>query len=997
MMRRDAASGRARARRTALLSATMLATGFLSPAQAAKFGIVVNPVQDPLMANLAIPDAAPTVGMWSGVTGWPMNAIHMSLLPSGKVVSFGTPGGNPGTQDGRTFDVWNPYAGLGDNSHVTLQGIAKINSFCAAQAFQADGSLLVSGGIFDNGTDKGSVVVNTAANGISAIGAQLANDRYYSTMLTLPNGQQLIMGGSYPYQGGWADPQGSIDKGLMTGMTPEIYDGQNWRSLFGAKSREAFGPDFNRFWYPRAWVAPNGKVFGLSSERMWYLDPTSNGSVTSQAFLQGQKDVGNAADAPNVGPASTAVMFAPGKILQVGGNAYSNGEGFRSSSRATVIDINGNAPAVNDTAFMNNGRGWANATVLPTGLVAVTGGSRYNDRGDGDVVLASEFWDPTTGRWSPGASNAVYRGYHSSAILMQNGALMVAGGGAPGPVANQNAELFYPPYLFTSVNGKAALAPRPQIVSLTTTKLAYGQTMQFEFASQNGVAQVVLIGLSSVTHSFNATQRRIPLTFTQADQTVTLQPPASGALAPPGYYQLVAIDQKGVPSPGVIVAVGNVAAPPQSAAPTVATAGGGTGGGTGGTADGGTGGTGTGSGTGSGTSTGGGTGTGTAVSLQASNFTNSYLTNVNGVARLVTPANDGDRQQSTFRLVAGLAGTGLSFQSSTSANQYLRHQNFGVLQQNNDGGDLFKQDATFTQRTALAGTCGCNTGACASYEAVNWPGYYVRHQNYSFYLAKFDGSDLFKQDASFCAAPPLAGGGSTGGGSAGGGLPASNGQWNQIGGPSGRVSIGSDGTVVTNNADNKTVWRSTGDGNWTQMPGTLLNDIAVIDATTMYGIGTDNNVYRYNGQNWTQVGVNARSISASSDGTVLIANGNGELWLKQANDNSNGWTRLPGQANRVAVMNANSLWHVGTDRNAYRGDRNGNWVRVGGDVADIAASPDGSVMVINATNGTLWRKVGDNATEAWTQFGGTVKAADVTIPNAQRAIMIDQNRNVFRW
>ncbi|KQT59699.1 hypothetical protein ASG52_20140 [Methylobacterium sp. Leaf456] len=759
MMRRDAAFGRARARRTALLSATMLATGLMTSAQAAKFGIVVNPVQDPLLANLAIPNAAPAVGMWSGLRDWPMNAIHMGLLPSGKVVSFGTPGGNPGTQDGRTFDVWDPYAGLSGNSHVTLPGVTRINSFCAAQAFQADGSLLVSGGIVNDGNNKGSAVLNTAANGVSAIGAQLANDRYYSTMLTLPNGQQVIVGGSYPYLGGWADPQGSIDKNWMTGMTPEVFDGQNWRSLFGAKSRDAFGPDYNRFWYPRAWIAPNGKVFGISSEKMWYLDTANNGSVTTQAFKQGQRDVGNAADAPNVGPASTAVMYAPGKILQVGGNAYSNGEGFLSSNRATVIDINGNAPAVNDTATMNFGRGWANATVLPTGTVAVTGGSKYNDRGDGDVVLASEFWDPNTGRWSVGASGSVYRGYHSSAILLQNGALVVAGGGAPGPVANQNAEFFYPPYLFTTVNGKAALAPRPQIVSLDTNRLGYGGAMQFEFASQNGVAQVVLIGLSQTTHSFNFTQRRIPLTFTQADTTVTLRSPASGAIAPPGYYQLVAIDQKGVPSPGVIVAVGNVAAPPQSAAPVVGTTGGNTGGGTGtgGTAGGGTGGTGGGTGTG-GTDGGTGTGIGTAVSLQASNYTKFYLTNVNGTARLVAPANDGDRQQSTFRMVTGLAGTGVSFQSSTATNQYLRHQNFQILQQANDGGDVFKRGASFNQRAALAGTCGCNTGTCSSYESVDWPGYYVRHRNYGFYIDKADNSDLFKQDASFCAAPPLAGG-----------------------------------------------------------------------------------------------------------------------------------------------------------------------------------------------------------------------------------------------
>ncbi len=58
----------------------------------------------------------------------------------------------------------------------------------------------------------------------------------------------------------------------MTGMTPEIYGGGQWSSLFGANSRDAFGPDNNRFWYPRAWVAPNGKVFGISAEKMWFLD-----------------------------------------------------------------------------------------------------------------------------------------------------------------------------------------------------------------------------------------------------------------------------------------------------------------------------------------------------------------------------------------------------------------------------------------------------------------------------------------------------------------------------------------------------------------------------------------------------------------------------------------------------------------------------------------------------------------------------------------------------
>ncbi|WP_053080368.1 AbfB domain-containing protein [Methylobacterium variabile] len=742
---------RSRLRDVSLLSATMLATGLLHAAEAAQFGVVVKQVPDPMLAGLAIPETAPTMGMWSGLKAWPMNAITLALLPSGKVLSFGTPGGNPGIQDGRTFAVWDPAQGFA-GGHVTLAGVVGVNSFCAAQAFRADGSMLIAGGIFDNGNDKGSVVLNNTATGVTAAAAKLANDRYYSTMLTLPNGQQLIMGGSYPYLGGWNDPQGSIDKGYMTGMTPELYDGTRWRSLFGAKSRDAFGPENNRWWYPRAWIAPNGQVFGITSEKMWFLDPTGNGTVRVTNFKEAQRNATSALDAPNVGPVSTAAMYETGKILQVGGNSYDNGTGFLASSRASVIDINGGAPVVTDTAPMSVGRAWANATVLPTGQVVVNGGSKFNDRGGDDVVLHSETWDPKTGRWSVGASGAVYRGYHSSAILMQNGALLVAGGGAPGPVLNENAEVYYPPYLFTTVNGQVGLAPRPQIVSLNTAQLQHGQSLQFELTSQNGLSQVVLLGLSATTHSFNSTQRRHVVAFTQAGTAVTVQAPASGNIAPPGYYQLVAIDQKGVPSPGVIVALGaGFAAPSQVAAPTVPTGSGGQNGG------GGTGGTGTGTG-GTGTGTGGTgtpTGPGTVVSLQASNYTTSYLTNVGGAARLIVPASAGDRQQATFRMVPGLSGQGVSFQSSSSANQYLRHQNFQILQQANDGGDIFKKGATFTQRAALAGACGCNAGTCSSYESADWPGYYVRHQNFVFSIAKPDGSDLFKQDASFCAAPPL--------------------------------------------------------------------------------------------------------------------------------------------------------------------------------------------------------------------------------------------------
>ena len=59
-------------------------------------------------------------------------------------------------------------------------------------------------------------------------------------------------------------------------------------------------------------------------------------------------------------------MFAPGRILQFGGN--SNG--------AIVIDINGASPIVTPTQSMSSQRRLVNGTILADGKVLATGGSQ---------------------------------------------------------------------------------------------------------------------------------------------------------------------------------------------------------------------------------------------------------------------------------------------------------------------------------------------------------------------------------------------------------------------------------------------------------------------------------------------------------------------------------------------------------------------------------------------------------------------------------------------
>jgi hypothetical protein len=75
---------------------------------------------------------------------------------------------------------------------------------------------------------------------------------------------------------------------------------------------------------------------------------------------------------------------------------------------------------------------------------------------------------------------------------------------------------------------------------------------------------------------------------------------------------------------------------------------------------------------------------------------------------------------------------------------YVRHKNSQAVLDKvgfNDG--LARKDATFRMRFGLA-------GKCISLESLNFPGQYLRHQNFFLVLSKDDNTPLFKNDASFC-------------------------------------------------------------------------------------------------------------------------------------------------------------------------------------------------------------------------------------------------------
>jgi len=521
--------------------------------------VQIPQVQDATLENLSIPADAATAGMWSPVFDWPMNGLHSVLLPDGKVLTFGSSLDGV-QQNGRWYDVWDPTVGFGDNAHDTIYDPSRQDSFCAAAIYLADGTMLISGG---NG-DTTSTIYDAVSHSSFTDAVNLAESRWYPTLINLADGRPIILGGMVPYTEGMVDqPDQAVASGWPS-MTPEIYENGQWRSLIGAYSREAFGPDYLRTSYPRAWVAPDGRVFGISADQMWYLDPDAEnglGSISVEGVFKGPY---SATSPVNVGTSNTAVMYAPGKILQVGGNGGFNGDELPASDMATVVDINTGSAILTEQLPMNFPRRYPNSAVLANGDVVVTGGTTYGNGYSGQPaspVYAAEIWNSNTGAWVVGADAARYRGYHSITALLKNGAVLSTGGGTPGPVTNLNGEIYYPPYLFEQQGNSAVLAARPVINAISGLTYANETPLQLDMNASDSLQALVLIATSSGTHSFNSGQRRIPLDFTQDQFRVSAVLP-SNTLAPPGYYQVVAVGANGAPSQAVIIGLGQDQAPP---------------------------------------------------------------------------------------------------------------------------------------------------------------------------------------------------------------------------------------------------------------------------------------------------------------------------------------------------------------------------------------------------------------------------------------------------
>ncbi|MDM0050404.1 DUF1929 domain-containing protein [Variovorax sp. J22R115] len=471
---------------------------------------------------------------WSDIIPLPLVPASAAHLPDGRLLMWA--GRSPYDFSKSSWHAWT-FTSVFDPTTQATGGLSVTATahqmFCPGLSMLADGSVLVSGG--SNATRTS---LYSPALGRWTVGAQLGIARAYNASTILSDGSVFTVGGSF--DGGQGGKSGELWSATS----------RTWRTLAGVPSEMPSaanasapplnGPDAagvyrgdNHMWL---FGVADGWVFHAGpAAAMHWIDTRGNGAIL-QAGPRG--------DDPYAMTAS-AVMYDIGKILKLGGAPnHDSGVAFNSAYIIDILSGPPNAPAVRKVAPMAYGRTFVNSVVLPNGEVVVIGGQTQPlIFSDAYSVLAAELWSPATESFVTLPPMQRARNYHSVALLLMDGRVLSGGGGLCACSGDHpDAEIYTPPYLLAP---DGSPAPRPVIVAAPGTATWGSQiTVQTDVA----VEHLALVRMSSVTHSVNTDQRRIPLSFSGAGGTYQVSIPVDRGVVLPGNYMLFAMDAKGVPS-----------------------------------------------------------------------------------------------------------------------------------------------------------------------------------------------------------------------------------------------------------------------------------------------------------------------------------------------------------------------------------------------------------------------------------------------------------------
>lgn len=519
-------------------------------------------------------------------------AVHGALLPTGKVLYFG----GYDVDDTHLYDT--QTARITDLPQVDADDGQRpwTNIFCGGHAWLPDGRLLVAGGMLPElaegeeeecepeqegeepheqhahggmrgGGDRGCWIFDfrhsswspTADLSLDPDGNPNSGGRWYPTLVTLHDGRILAVGGHPDRREQYPSP---CPGERHNNNTPERYSAATgtW-TLFTAQAAETEDPGVVTDSYPRLHLLPGGDVFFATrakgfNRRYDAQTATLGDPITPHDDADGLYDKGSPATSVLL-PLLRGDSYAP-RIMVCGG---SQPERIDRPGEDTSDGWQPTGPrALSRTPLRHH----LCAVLLPTGEVFVSGGTAS----DGDDAVRQEAavrrgevydpgidWDsssylPGSGSWSVAQATdgshtqaTVRRHYHSSALLLPDGAVWTAGSNGGGTGNELRIELYRPPYM--------GQIDRPRIEA-SPVGVTYRSTFSVRVPGADAIRRVALLRNGTVTHAFNGDQRYVDLEFSiAADDRLVVVAPPDPSVAPPGHYMLwvLDLDANGAPRP----------------------------------------------------------------------------------------------------------------------------------------------------------------------------------------------------------------------------------------------------------------------------------------------------------------------------------------------------------------------------------------------------------------------------------------------------------------
>lgn len=456
-------------------------------------------------------------GRWNRPWDSQVVGVHAALLHTSEVLfwSYEDPGYH--THVPQPYGAWS-VLDLRDGSVRRGGGkaVRARNLFCAGQCLLGDGRVLIGGGERQVGRNNRALTMYDPSTGWTSL-TDLPLGRWYPTLCTLADGRAVLLGGEH-----WPGTAAPTSNDSYQLFDPVL-------STTGGNI--AFDPGFSapgEDTYPFAFVLPRGRLLVHLGSRTRVVDSASldfSAGTQLQTLRSVSRTYGNQGTSvllplrPETNPPYRA------RVMVIGGAGAPSAIRTSATPECEVLDVDASSPSWQPIAPMHEPRVMPDAVLLPDGSVFVTNGSRAGFADNGaDPVYRPEVFDENTNTWTELCPMTVPRLYHSTAILLPDARVLVAGSDLewnlpPFDVAQTDLEVYSPPYLFRG--------PRPSFVDDGVRPhlgASYGEDVTV-FVDGPDISEAVLVRCGTATHSFSSDQRLIELTITARSHL----PPALGS------------------------------------------------------------------------------------------------------------------------------------------------------------------------------------------------------------------------------------------------------------------------------------------------------------------------------------------------------------------------------------------------------------------------------------------------------------------------------------